>query len=402
MESVRVIMHVDMDAFFASVEQRDQPQLRGRPVLVGGDGPRGVVAAASYEARVFGCRSAQPMAIAKRLCPHAVVVRPRGAAYREASSSVFAILEQLSPLVQGLSLDEAFVDLTGHVREFAEAAAVARRTKTSVREATGLTCSVGVAPNKFVAKLASDHDKPDGLVLVEPPDVEGFLADLPIGRMWGVGPAGEAKLAALGVKLFADVRRLPIPLLEARLGVWGRRLHELAWGRDDRPVVVDGRAKSISQEQTFPVDLRDPDEVRAVVVRQAGQVSRRLRQQGLRARTVTVKIRDGDFRTRTRSHTLDEATDRTDLVTNAAIELFDRWSSSAFRPVRLIGVGTSHLTEDGEQLQLFTAERDEQRRRLDRITDRIRERLGRDAIRRGVEPARRSPDEDSPQRHGGH
>jgi DNA polymerase-4 len=383
MSESRVILHVDMDAFFASVEQRDDPDLRGRPVLVGGAGARGVVAAASYEARAFGCRSAMPMAVARRLCPQAAIVPPRGRQYRAASQEVFTILRGHTPLVQGLSIDEAFLDVSGSAGDVGAGRALADRIKAQIRERTDLTASVGVAANKFLAKLASDLQKPDGLVVIRPEDAAGMLEPMPIGRMWGVGPATEARLGELGVRRFGDVRRLPVSMLERRFGVWGRRLLDLSWGRDDRPVVTESAARSVSQEQTFGTDRTSPDEVRRVLARQAEEVSRRLRSGGLRARTVTVKIRYGDFQTITRSATLPDATDRTDRIADAARTLFDRWADAAFRPVRLIGVGTSHLTGDAEQLELFTSDRDERQRRLDRVTDEIRGRLGRDAVHRG-------------------
>ncbi|MHC4949176.1 MAG: DNA polymerase IV, partial [Planctomycetota bacterium] len=250
----RAILHVDMDAFFAAVEQLDRPELRGRPLLVGGDGPRGVVAAASYEARRFGCHSAQPTAVARRLCPGAVVVRPRGRRYREVSDAVFEILRRFTPVVEPLSIDEAFLDVTGSRRLHGPPARIAAAIRAAIRAEQGLTASVGVAPNKFLAKVASDLDKPDGLVVVPADDVEGFLRDLPVERLWGVGPATATRLRSLGVATFGDVRALPVQTLEARLGSWGRRLHALARGEDERPVEVTRGARSISHERTFPRD----------------------------------------------------------------------------------------------------------------------------------------------------
>lgn len=380
----RAILHVDMDAFFASVEQLDNPDLRGKPVLVGGSGRRGVVAAASYEARRFGCRSAQPTAVALRLCPHAVVLRPRGARYREISDRVMSILESTSPLVQPISIDEAFVDVTGSVPLLGPAVGIAKSIRARIREETGLTASVGVAPNKFLAKLASDLNKPDGLTIIEPGRVHDILDPLPVSKLWGVGPAAEKSLARLGVRTIGDLRALPEPALASRLGDFGHHLARLARGEDDRPVHADYEAKSISHEQTFAEDLRDPDEVRRVMLAQCEDVARRLRRHHRLARTVTVKIRFGDFETITRAESLGEPTDLTESIWDAARALFDRWKQESFRPVRLIGVGVSHLTDpaSGRQMGLFEADRDERGSRLDSITDAIIARHGKGAIRR--------------------
>ena len=310
----RVIMHVDMDAFFASVEQFDDPSLRGKPVLVGGAGNRGVVAAASYEARVFGCHSAQPMIVARRLCPDAAVVKPNGARYREISSRVFEILGGFTPLLQPLSVDEAFLDVTGSLRLLGEPREIAQRIKHDIKAQTGLNASVGVAPNKFLAKLASDLEKPDGLVVIERERINEVLTPLPVTVIFGIGPAARGRLERLGVRTIGDALGLPVETLEGRLGSFGRRVWELARGIDDRPVRTDHEAKSISHEQTFGVNAADPEFVRAVIMTQAEDVARRLRRHGRTARTVTIKIRFGDFETVTRSATLPGATDRTDEV----------------------------------------------------------------------------------------
>jgi len=379
----RRILHVDMDAFFASVEQRDNPVLRGRPVLVGGTGPRGVVCAASYEARPFGCRSAQPMAIALRNCPHAIVVKPNGAAYREASNTVFDILHSFTPQVQPLSIDEAFLDVTGSQRRFGDAVEIATNIRQQIHQRTQLTGSIGVAPNKFLAKLASEMDKPDGLTIVPENDIPQWLAPRPIGDMWGVGPAAERKLQAMGVRTFGDVQRMDVRHIESLLGSWGRSVHELAHGRDEREVHPDRSAKSISQERTFGMDVPDPDELLRWLLQQTEQVSGRLRRHELRAKAVTVKIRYGDFKTITRSKTLPGATDRSDELWNAARELFTKWSNVDFHPVRLIGMGATVAGADAtEQMPLFGSEDDQRQRRLDQTTDSIRSRFGDDAIRR--------------------
>jgi len=372
-----------MDAFFASIEQLDEPALRGKPVLVGGDGPRGVVAAASYEARVFGCHSAQPMGIAKRSCPEAIVVAPRGRRYREVADQVFEILESYTPLVEPLSIDEAFLDVTGSTALSGPPRQIARSIKTRILREIGLTASVGVASNKFLAKLASDMNKPDGLTVIDPDRIEQTLAGLPISRMWGVGPATERKLGDLGITTFGDLQRYPPDVLETLLGSHARRMAALSRGEDDREVVPDHRARSISQEQTFAVDLEDVQTVRDVLLGQVEQVGNRLRRHGFHAGTVTVKIRYGDFETITRSQSFAEPTDRSDRLWAAGRRLFNRWAISSFRPVRLIGFGANHLSTQGEQLSLFTADGDERRRRLDRVTDSIQQRFGRAAIHRG-------------------
>jgi len=316
-------MHVDMDAFFASVEQLDNPELRGKPVLVGGTGLRGVVAAASYEARAFGCHSAQPTAVARRNCPHAIIVKPRGGRYRELSKQVFEILGGFTPMVQPISVDEAFLDVTGSIRLLGEPASIARRIKDRIKDETVLNASVGVAPNKFLAKLASDLEKPDGLVLIESGRIDEVLGPLPITTIFGIGPAARGRLERLGVRTIRELCGVPIETLEARLGSFGRRVWELARGIDDRPVHSDHEAKSISHEQTFGVNADDPDFVRAVIMTQAEDVARRLRRHERTARNVTVKIRFGDFETITRSETFADATDQTDAIWRAARGLFD-------------------------------------------------------------------------------
>ncbi|MEL7473433.1 MAG: DNA polymerase IV, partial [Planctomycetota bacterium] len=273
----RTILHVDMDAFFASVAQLDHPDLRGKPVLVGGTGRRGVVAAASYEARVFGCRSAMPSAVARRLCPHAVFVKGDFARYRELSDRVMSILESFTPAVQPISIDEAFLDVTGSERLFGDGETIARSIRARVHSETGLTCSVGVAPNKFLAKLGSDLNKPDGMTLITPQRVHDILDPLPVSKMMGVGPAAERRLERLGVRTIGDLRGVAPEALKATLGSYGPRLHELAHGRDERPVHADREAKTIGHEQTFGQDLTECDDVRAVMLGQCEAVGRRLR-----------------------------------------------------------------------------------------------------------------------------
>jgi DNA polymerase-4 len=380
----RTVLHVDMDAFYASIEQLDRPELRGRPVLVGGDRPRGVVCAASYEARKFGCRSAQPMAVARRMCPHAVVVPPRFPRYHAASEAMFAILHGVSPLVEPLSIDEAFVDLTGTERLLGPAEEVARGIRARIRAELGVTASVGVAPNKFLAKIASDLRKPDGLVVVPPERVHEVLDPLPIERMWGVGAATAPRFHALGVRTIGQLRAWTEERLAREFGAAAaEHFARLARGDDDRDVVPDAQAKSLGHEQTFEVDVEEPAEVRDVLLAQADAVGRRVRRHALLARGVTVKIRYGDFETITRSATLEEATDLSSAFRAAAADLFDRWAEKSFRPVRLIGVTATRLSEGGAQLPLFGAADAERRRRLDRTLDSLKDRFGGDSIRRG-------------------
>lgn len=394
----RTILHVDMDQFFAAVAARDDPSLRGKPLLVGGSGPRAVVTTASYEARPFGCRSAMPMATARRLCPGAIVVPVPGDAVRAASRGLFDILDRYSPTVQPLSVDEAFLDCTGAERLLGNGPTVARHIKQAVHEELRLTASVGVAPNKFLAKLASDMDKPDGLTVIAPEDVEAVLTPLPVERLWGVGPASAEKLRRAGLKTVADLRRFGRDRLAARFGELGEHLHQLAHGIDDRPVVPDRQAKSIGQEQTFGLDLDDPEPVRRVLLGQVEQVGARLRHQGLLAAGCTVKIRFGEFQTVTRSARLDRPTDLTDDLWHAGRAIFDRWADACFAPVRLIGFTAHDLARPAGQADLFPDPGRDRRRRLDATLDAINDRFGKASVHRaGSTPRRRgTPVDDRP------
>ena len=341
-----------MDAFFASVEQRDNPDLRGKPVLVGGSPrARGVVAAASYEAREFGCRSAMPMRTAVRLCPHAEIVRPRHDRYREVSEQVMALLHMLSPLVEPLSMDEAFVDVSQRVADGADGRELAKWIRRRVREETELTVSCGVGTGKSVAKIASDIDKPDGLTVV-PPGLEAeFLAPLPIRALWGVGPRTAEQLRATGVETVGELAARPLPWLLTRFGARGELFHQLAVGIDDREVGGDRETKSISSETTFAEDISDYDELREVALKQAEDVARRLRRADLRARTVQLKLRLADFTTFTRQRTLPAATDDADQVRETAVEIL-RAECIGGRRFRLIGVGVSNLQAPDAVAQL--------------------------------------------------
>jgi DNA polymerase IV len=389
----RAILHVDMDAFFASVEQLDHPEWRGRPLLVGYDGPRGVVTAASYEARPFGCRSAQPMAVAKRLCPQAIIAPVRFDRYREMSRQVFEVFERFTPLVEPLSVDEAFLDVTGSEPLFGSAQTIAERIKREVRERTALTASVGVAPNKFLAKLASDLNKPDGLTVIAEDDVNRMLDPLPIEKIWGIGPKTAERIQGLGVRTIGQLRAISPDVLRLRIGDEAEHYQRLAAGVDDRPVTPDRDAKSIGQEQTFGHDLADPAAIRAVMLEQVEQVGSRLRRYGLRARTVTVKIRFGEFQTITRRTTLAEPADTTAAIWSAARGLFDHWAEREFRPVRLIGVTAGNFAGDDGQLQLFGDPAGEKQRKVDGVVDDIHRKFGRAAIRRaGAEGPRERHD----------
>jgi DNA polymerase-4 len=372
------ILHVDLDAFFASVEILLDPALTGRPVAVGGTGARGVVAAASYEARRFGVESAMPMARARRLCPDLVALPPRIDVYQRYSSDVFEILRSFTPLVEPLSLDEAFLDVRGTRHLFGTGAEVGHRIRTRVREETGLVCSAGVATTKLLAKLASAAAKPDGLLVVEPGSEFEFLHPLPVERLWGVGPATSRRLDRLGVRTVGDLARASEESLVRAVGaVAGRHLHALAHNRDDRPVEPARETKSVSSEETFALDIDDRDELVREVRRQADRVATRLRRGGWVARTVTLKLRFPDFRTITRSSTLPEPTDAAADLSATAIALLDRVDVD--EGIRLLGVGASNLdTPDARQQPLPLEERG--RRRIDDVVDTVRERFGSDAL----------------------
>ncbi|HSA90235.1 MAG TPA: DNA polymerase IV [Burkholderiales bacterium] len=342
---MRRIVHLDMDAFYASVEQRDDPQLRGKPVAVGGQPQsRGVVAAASYEARAFGVRSAMPMARAVRLCPELVIVRPDFERYRRVSNQVMNILRACTPLVEPLSLDEAYLDVTENAWAEPYGSRVARRLKDQIREETGLTASAGVAPNKFLAKIASGYRKPDGLTVISPERVEGFLQELPVEALWGVGPVTAGKLRKVGIERLVQVRGADLQLLRDTVGSLADWLRSLSYGDDPRPVVPDRESKSSSTENTYADDLTAMDFIRAELDRMARENAEWLARRRLAARTVTIKVRYSDFRTVTRSHTLSRHTSDADLIASWAVELAARTEAGA-KPVRLLGVRVQGLVE---------------------------------------------------------
>lgn len=349
----RVLLHADLDAFYASVEQLDNPALRGRPVVVGGPAEsRGVVATASYEARVFGVRSAQPMKTALARCPDAIRISPRFDRYHEVSDQVFVIFRRWTGLVEPLSLDEAFLDISARVAAVTPAVMeqAAADLKREVHQSTGLTLSVGAATNKSVAKIASDLRKPDGLVVVPPGAERVFLAPLPVARLWGVGPRAEETLLRMGVRTIGDLAALDRAWLERRFGRWGAQLHELAHGRDGRAVTPDRETKSVSAETTFAEDVTEPAALAETLAELTGHVARRLARQALRGRTISIKLRDGSFETHTRQCTLPTATDDESEILAAAHRLLEPELTPG-RRLRLLGVGVSGFT-GGMQLAL--------------------------------------------------
>ena len=379
-----------MDAFYASVEQLRRPELRGLPVIVGHDGPRGVVAAASYEARRFGIRSAMPSAIARRLCRQAIFVPADFAAYREASATVFSVLRQYTPVIEPLSLDEAFLDLSGSREARQHPEETGRRIKREVREATGgLTASVGIGASKVVAKIGSDLRKPDGMVVVRPGDEPGFLAPLPLRVLPGLGPAAEKRLDGLGLRTLGDLLAVPEAVLAARLGSRGPELRRLAVGDDARAVSVPGMPKSISREVTFERDVSDREKLRRTVRSLAQDVTQSLRRHHLWARTVRLKLRYAGFETHTHQATLESPTDVDQEVLTAVDRLLDEALPDP-RPVRLIGVGLAGVSED-TQGELFDPARS-RNHALDEAMDRLRDRFGPAAVVRGPVAASRQLD----------
>jgi len=345
---MRRIVHLDMDAFYASVEQRDDPALRGKPVAVGGrPETRGVVAAASYEARTFGVRSAMPMARAVRLCPQLVIVHPDFERYRQVSRQVMDLLRACTPLVEPLSLDEAYLDVTENTWHEPLATNVAKRLKRQIVEATGLTASAGVAPNKFLAKIASGYRKPDGLTVIAPERVESFLQDLPVEVLWGVGPVTARKLRAVGIEKLVQVRSADMELLRQTVGSLADWLRQLSFGDDPRPVTPDRESKSSSTENTYAEDLRDLDKMRDELDRMARENADWLVRRKLEARTITIKVRYSvGFVTVTRSHTLSRATADADVIASWAKDLLAK-TDAGQRPVRLLGVRVAGLVEQG-------------------------------------------------------
>lgn len=377
---MRAVIHVDMDAFFASVEQLDDPSIRGKPVVVGARSSRGVVAAASYGVRKYGVRSAMPMVEALRRCPDAIVVPPRRARYVELSRAVFAIFRRYTPVVEGLSVDEAFLDVTGSQALFGSGAEIARSIRRDIYGDLRLTASAGVAPSKFVAKIASDLDKPNGLVVVPAGEEAAFLAPLDLKRMWRVGPKAQKRLRGAGVQTIGDLARLPEETLTALLGSWGLTVAQLARGIDDRPVVTGRPPKSLGSEETFERDLRTKEELLKPILSQCIRVADRLVKKGLFADVVTLKLKYGDHQIRTRQLKLEEPSSSADAIFEATRTLIDRFDHLSLG-VRLTGVSVSGLSSSPAPT-LFTPEKRERQEKLAVVTGALRDRFGVEQITR--------------------
>ena len=377
----RAVLHVDMDAFYAYVEERDDPALAGKPVIVGWDGGRGVVAAANYEVRKFGVHSAMPMRTALKLCPHALCVRPRMQRYQEVSRQVFGVFQEFTPLVQGLSLDEAFLDVTGSQQLWGGALEIALRVKRRIRELTGLTASVGVAPNKLVAKIASELEKPDGLVVVSAPRVQAVLDPLSVRKLPGLGRKTGEKVEAAGIRTLGELRSAPDAVLWPLFGRYSAWMRERASGIDERPVQPDLEEKSISAEDTFATDIAEVRSLQHQLARLADLAATRLRARGLMAGCVGVKIRRGDFTTFTRQRAVAPPTCEGRAVAGVSAELLARWlAANPGAKLRLLGVVLTELTP-ASQLGLFEEARPQSR--LDAALDEARARFGSRALRRG-------------------
>lgn len=380
-----MILHIDMDAFYASVEEREQPELRGKPLIVGGSPTgRGVVSAANYAVRKFGVHSAMPTARALRLCPEAVILRPRMDLYAGIAKQIRAIFHRYTPVVEPLSLDEAFLDVSGSRKLFGSAEAIGKRIKHEILEELQLVASVGVAPNKFLAKLASDLEKPDGFTVIPEDRVQEILDPLSISRIWGVGKVTQQKLERLGIHTFGHLRGLSEDDVTHLLGKSGEHFWRLAQGIDSRRVVSERGAKTISHESTFPVDIVDLDVLRARLLELTEQVGMRLRSHSYLGRTISIKVRYSDFHTITRSRSLEEASNTTSQIWEVVSELFSTELPKRKLEIRLLGVGVSNLEPHRPtQLSLFDDQGQPTTSDLDQTTDRLRNLFGRNAIRRG-------------------
>jgi DNA polymerase-4 len=378
------ILHLDIDAFYPAVEVLDNPKLKGKPVIVGGSRERGVVSSASYEARTFGVHSAQPMAAAMGLCPRGVCLPVRMSRYQQVSSQIFQIFHRFTPLVEPISIDEAFLDVTGSTRLFGQAHEMAASIKQMVHQETGLTISAGLAPSKFVAKIASDLEKPDGLTIVLPEQVQAFLAPLPIDKMWGVGKQTQKRLQGLGIRTIGDLGGFPVKALEKRLGKHGIKMHQLALGIDERDVCPCSEIKSVGHEETFSQDIVKQEAARKKVLFLSQKVARRMRRKGISGRTITLKIKYSDFVQVTRSATLAAFTCDGHTLFATALRLMAK-TDVGKKPVRLLGVSVSQLSHASpslKQLSLFQEEETlSKRKNLNTALDCVSERFGDDAIR---------------------
>ena len=382
--SEKIILHIDMDAFFAAIEQQDHPEWRGKPVIVGADPKagkgRGVVSTCSYEARVFGVRSAMPISKAWQLCPGAIYVYPRGRRYSQVSHQVMAILDRYSPDLEQISIDEAFLDITSTQKLYGGMEPMAKQIKSDIRTVTGLTASVGIAPNKFIAKMASDLKKPDGLVIVAADQVSAFLHPLEVSRLWGVGQKTLPYLQQMGIRVIGDLAKFSQEELVSRFGKSGLSFWRLAHGLDDREVSDDWQAKSISHETTFDRDTKDEQALRHTLFYLCDDLTKEMRKKGAKGRTITLKIRLHDFTTFTRSRSLLEATNNTRLIRQIVEELFFAFHRHG-QAVRLLGVSVSNLAGADEQMHLFEDE-PYATDRIDQVMDQVRKRFGDKAITR--------------------
>ena len=380
------IIHLDMDAFYPAVEVLDNPDLKGKPVIVGGTRERGVVSSASYEARRFGVHSAQPTARAFRLCPKGIFLPPRMERYKEISDQVFEIFFRFTPLVEPLSIDEAFLDVTGSTRLFGPPVDIAKKIKHLVRQETGLTVSAGLAPSKFIAKIASDMDKPDGLTIVPRDRTRAFLDPLPIGKMWGVGKVTQEALNHLNIHTFKDLRTIPAQVLEQKFGKGGLKIHQLAMGLDERDVVPHHREKSIGHEVTFSRDILEMDESKKELLSLANRVARRMRRHGLSGKTVTLKVKYLDFVQVTRAMTLTKSTDDGPEIYGTVCLLL-RKTKVGKKPVRLLGISLSQLNHAGSegQLSLFAGDAADQKKKdLNTALDSLFDKFGEKSVRPGT------------------
>ncbi len=380
---VRQIIHLDMDAFYASVEVLDAPALKGKPVIVGGPRQRGVVSAASYEARKYGVHSAQPMATALGLCPQGIFLPVRMARYKEVSDQIFEIFFRFTPLVEPLSIDEAFLDVTGSLKLFGPAEGIAGQIRKLVREDIGLTVSAGVAPSKLVAKIASDLNKPDGLTVVPEGNVRSFLDPLSIDKLWGVGKVTQKDLSLLNVKTIGDLSRLPKDLLQRRFGQQGLQLYFLSKGIDDREVQPERKIKSLGREETFSEDILEKEKAGKALLVLSHRVAKRLRRHGVGGRTITLKVTYNNFLQITRSQTLPAATDDGRTIYRSCRDLLEK-TEIGRKPVRLLGIYLSLLTKPGGgQLPLFDQNGLKKGAQLNRALDAIQDKYGDQAIRPG-------------------
>lgn len=379
----KVIVHVDMDAFFASVEQLLNPEWKGKPVIVGADPKegrgRGVVSAASYEARKYGVHSAMPISQAFRLCPRGIFSKPHGGVYRDYSQRIFSILNQFSPRIEAISIDEAFLDMTGNLHLFQDIRSIGHKIKLKIKEGTSLIASIGIAPNKSLAKIASDFQKPDGLTIIYPDKVQEFLDPLPITKLWGIGQKTAVQLDKIGIKTVRELRQYPPDILKKKFGKQGLHIIKMAKGQDDREVFPEDEVKSVSNEITFNKDCEDYEYIRNTIFSLSEKVGGRLRRSKIKGSTVNIKIRFSDFKTNNRSHTLENATNLTEEIFQAAefmLSEFDPLNSA----VRLVGVGVSNLVnEKNSQLSFWESDK-EKKVKVERVMDKIQDKFGKGVI----------------------